>query len=479
MTVEEYRSTIAVKAKNYIELFKVQDAFSLVTDGKVVRNAYCLPQAFYIYRMEDATTEKVQQLQQLLLSVDETLIPCVSYVYKLQGNSYVLSEAYFLWRRDAEKENSMGHYTEPIFYKEKAPIIPYYIVDAYGVIMEYADMMKPTIKDIWENIDIDTKMLIQILSLWHLWQQKPEVVQAYVKYSTFERKDEIAQYFNNLFLADIETDNEKINSFALWLEEQKDSTIRIAQSVIDTATMYSELQIQNTVEKQQQKKEAQEAQEEIPEISFNEIQEEIPEISFTETQQEPIQQENKVLSPSPAIVTTIKVKETITGTTKDNVKQWLKENYKAQQQWILPLVLPAVWYYVTYWQGVVTSQISLLAKWYGIPVRDMLYTNNAFIERMPVIVDTDIEVDEIKNLATHYFVVLLKDKPGLHLYKLPIVGKDIIQSVPEGIYSIIKADIDKSNIDIEEICNEALQQPPIKRDGYMVHKIVTQLYDVV
>jgi len=245
VTVEEYRSTIAVKAKNYIELFKVQDAFSLVTDGKVVRNAYCLPQAFYIYRMEDATTEKVQQLQQLLLNVDETLIPCVSYVYKLQGNSYVLSEAYFLWRRDAEKENSMGHYTEPIFYKEKAPIIPYYIVDAYGVIMEYADIMKPTIKDIWENIDIDTKMLIQILSLWHLWQQKPEVVQAYVKYSTFERKDEIAQYFNNLFLADIETDNEKINSFALWLEEQKDSTIRIAQSVIDTATMYSELQIQN------------------------------------------------------------------------------------------------------------------------------------------------------------------------------------------------------------------------------------------
>jgi len=153
--------------------------------------------------------------------------------------------------------------------------------------------------------------------------------------------------------------------------------------------------------------------------------------------------------------------------------EWLKNNYKTNQQWILPLALPLVFPYNHYFDGVVTTQISLVLRVYGIKLRNLLYSNHLYKPNDPVIIDAPINQQELAELSKTNYIILNTPYDGLNLYQLPILTPEQMQNIPGVIYLELQRALTNIKIDYDTLVNESLTLPLHKRDGYIIHKIVS------
>jgi len=181
-----------------------------------------------------------------------------------------------------------------------------------------------------------------------------------------------------------------------------------------------------------------------------------------QTEQEPLQTKQKPV-----------VSQLIVPST--SAIEWLRSNYKTNQQWILPLALPLVFPYINYFDGVVTTQISLVLRFYGINLRNLLYSNRLYKPNGPVIIDAPIDQQELAELSKTNYIILNTPYDGLNLYQLPILTPEQMQNIPGGIYLELQRTLTNIKKDYDTLVNESLTLPVHKRDGYITHKIVSML----
>jgi len=106
----------------------------------------------------------------------------------------------------------------------------------------------------------------------------------------------------------------------------------------------------------------------------------------------------------------------------------------------------------------------------------MLLSNGQYQPQLPVIIDQPIDEAQITQLAQKYYIVCLQPVSGVNIVKLPVLTQQQIHDIPQGMYLALLQLIKQASIDIDSIVVDSLSQPPIKRDGYIVHRIITTLF---
>ncbi len=484
LTYDEYRRTILSKAGSYLDLLRQErDRFKIdLLDNKIQR-AQCLPSGFFVFKLpkEYCNDNVVTYLNNLLISVDSTLLPAVSYLYTINKDltRYEVDSVYFIWRRT---DNSTE--ISPLFiHNNPAPIVPYHYVEEQNkMIVTYADWGLTSLKEI-KDIYPDPQLLSATLTIGWLTvlypNQKDMLLQGFVRHGTVLDEQTRARIAQQLGVSG-EFDEQ---GFIKWFTQQNTSIIRLIRYLIDTKPLldkHRDLILENDEEEEldlgnvertvpqepiqpQSEQTKQPPMEQLvpvePEQVTASLQTEQELVAFAplQTKQEPVV--SQLIVPSTSAI------------------EWLKNNYKTNQQWILPLALPLVFPYINYFDGVVTTQISLVLRFYGIKLRNLLYSNHLYKPNDPVLIDTPIDQQELATLSKTNYIILNTPYEGLNLYQLPVLTPEQLQSIPEGIYQDLIRALSTLKLNYDALVNESLQLPVHKRDGYIMHKIISMLVD--
>lgn len=493
MTYEEYRKNIVSKASSYLDIIrKESDKFKIDLLDKKIQRAQCLPDGFYIFKVpkEYANDSNINFLNNLLISIDTTMLPAISYLYTINSDAtgYQINSVYFIWRRD----NNNANITPLFIHNNPAPIVPYYYVEEQNkMIVTYADWGWTSLKEI-KDIYPDPELLSATLTIGWLTilypEQKDMLLNGFVQYGIVldeQTRVRIAQQLdiNGEF-------NEQ--QFVRWFTQQNTNIIRLVRYLIDTKSLLDkhrdlifeseeeEIDLEESGEEQLETEQLleqpldQQVPKQLTEQPLQQVNQQTQEQTVKQQSiEQPTYQQEQVLEQSPArqpVVSQLIVPST-------NSLEWLKNNYKNNQQWILPLALPIVFPYINYFDGIVTTQISLVLRFYGIKLRNLLYSNHLFAPNDPVLIDAPIDQQELAVLSKTNYIILNTPYDNLNLYQLPILTPEQIQNIPEGIYQELTHALSNMSIDYDTLVNESLQLPVHKRDGYIMHKVISMLID--
>lgn len=476
MTYEEYRKNIVSKASSYLDIIrKESDKFKIDLLDKKIQRAQCLPDGFYIFKVpkEYANDSNINFLNNLLISVDTTMLPAISYLYTINSDTtgYQIDSVYFIWRRDDNNAN-----ITPLFvHNNPAPIVPYYYVEEQNkMIVTYADWGWASLKEI-KDIYPDPELLSATLTIGWLTilypEQKDMLLNGFVQYGIVLEEQTRLRIARQLDM------NGEFNEqqFVRWFTQQNTNIIRLVRYLIDTKSLLDKHR-DLIFESEEEEIDLEESDETLLTTEHSQVQQ-------TEQQIEQQAQEQTQVQEKTTEQLTYQQEQTQEPVVSRlivpsaNAIEWLKNNYKSNQQWILPLALPIVFPYINYFDGIVTTQVSLVLRFYGIKLRNLLYSNHLFAPNDPVLIDAPINQQELATLSKTNYIILNTPYDNLNLYQLPILTPEQIQNIPEGIYQELTRALSNMSVDYDALVNESLQLPVHKRDGYIMHKIVSMLID--
>lgn len=476
MTYEEYRKNIVSKASSYLDIIrKESDKFKIDLLDKKIQRAQCLPDGFYIFKVpkEYANDSNINFLNNLLISIDTTMLPAISYLYTINSDAtgYQVDSVYFIWRRDNSNTN-----ISPLFmHNNPAPIVPFYYVEEQNkMVITYADWGWTSLKEI-KDIYPDPELLSATLTIGWLTilypEQKDMLLNGFVQYGIVldeQTRIRIAQQLDM---------NGEFNEqqFVRWFTQQNTNIIRLVRYLIDTKSLLDKHRDLIF--------ESEEEEIDLEEPDETPLMTEHSQVQQTEQQIEQQAQEQTQVQEKTTKQPTYQQEQTQEPVVSQliipsaNAIEWLKNNYKSNQQWILPLALPIVFPYINYFDGIVTTQVSLVLRFYGIKLRNLLYSNHLFVPNDPVLIDAPINQQELATLSKTNYIILNTPYDNLNLYHLPILTLEQIQNIPEGIYQELTRTLYDIPIDYDALVNESLKLPIHKRDGYIMHKIISMLID--
>lgn len=503
MTYQEYRVSIVPKAQKYLNQIKEhKEKFNVELQNNKIQRLELIPDKWLVFHEPRGLSDNDhKRLVSLLISIDSSFLPAITTIWTLGKSTgkYNLTDRYLVW-------NTSSEVTAPIFERTNpVPIVPYYYVEEQdNTVVTYVDWEDNTIADI-ENVYPNQDELGNVLALWKIINNTPDIknqlLAGWLQYGNMlddNKRTLIAKRFG---AEQVEFD---APAFVRWFSQQRSDTIMLVRYLIDTRTLLDKYKdALSTIEEEEEL--------DLEETQSTEQSQYILETQTTSEQQateQSIEQPQSVEKETEPVVEQqhIVEKQRIVGQehiveqqtqsvsieeqqrfdisqllvspkiSTDEVLAWLKMNYKTNQQWLLPLTLPAVFNYINYFDGVQTPQISLITRFYGIKLKYMLLSNGQYQPQLPVIIDQPIDEAQITQLAQKYYIVCLQPVSGVNIVKLPVLTQQQIHDIPQGMYLALLQLIKQASIDIDSIVVESLSQPPIKRDGYIVHRIITTLF---